>query len=252
MMKNLIFFCCSLFFADTIANAQSSYTDKEFYVIQLAAYSSIENFYDNKKPFESLNKYGVVEPDIKPNGFVQVYLKKFNGYFENRKKANDILRKVRRYRTFRKAYIKKMENSSFFNQPDISVGENEIVISFRVGGNTTSVSGNESVIPDEFSGRDVSSSLDYYQIQLGVFNEKKPKKLICDKFNFSQSEINNYKDYIEYDWIDGKRKYLFGKFPNKESALIRKKQFEDASNEKLYIILKKWNGDYYDSEFVSE
>ena len=42
------------------------------YVIQVAAYSNMENYKQNKSAFSVLNKYGIIYHDEKQNGIVKV------------------------------------------------------------------------------------------------------------------------------------------------------------------------------------
>lgn len=208
-----------------------------YYVIQLATYSSWEDFAKDEQKFYA--NTGTADNNIygeKVGNSIKVYLLDSQEgsavFFYDYARIQEVLAVVRQNPNWKGAFRKggvNWENLTYYG---------EVFNKYK------------NPIPEEFSAKgdrieaesdDVETAADKeYKVQLGVYKEEKSKDFIINTYGFSKEDAAAYDDMVTYDFVKVKnkicRRYYVGGFQSKKTAEPFKKDFEKKSKRKLMIV----------------
>lgn len=210
----------------------TSQTNSE-YVVQLAVYSSNENFNNNAAKLQPLFKYGVVEKVTRKDGSVKAFLRDFYGNYATKLKASQVLKSVKKQKGFTSAYVNTANKRLTYKSPTVKFVDNEVQLSYKLGTPIKAVVPKN--IPQEFEAKG-----GLYKIQLGCFSSEKTDDELAASFNLSNYEKSQISKLITYDFIslNGEvcRRYFYGTYYSKDTAEKKKAQMEKASDSELSIV----------------
>ncbi len=208
-----------------------------YYVIQLATYSSWEDFAKDEQKFYA--NTGTADNNIygeKVGNSIKVYLLDSQEgsavFFYDYGRTQEVLATVRENPNWKDAFRKggvNWENLTYYG---------EVFDKYK------------NDIPEEFSSKgerietkseDSATSTDKeYKVQLGVYKEEKSKDFIINTYGFSKADAAAYDEIVTHDFVKVKnticRRYYVGGFQSKKTAEPLKKDFEKKSKRKLMIV----------------
>ncbi len=230
---SLIIFTC-LFAGHSYAQSSAHY-----YVIQLAAYNSWEDFAKDEQKFYA--NTGTADNNIygeQVGNQIKVYLldsqEGHATFFYDYNRTKEVLSVVRANPNWKGAFRKGNVNW------DNLVYYGEVFDQYKqaVPSEFSDKGGRIDSEPADYYGKTESDQKDY-KVQLGVFKEEKSKNFIANAFGFSEEDIAAYDQLVSYDFVKvGKnicRRYYVGHFSSKKTAEPFMQDFEKKSNRKLMI-----------------
>ncbi len=208
-----------------------------YYVIQLATYSSWEDFAKDEKNF--YENTGTADNNIygeQVGNSIKVYLLDSQEgsavFFYDYERIQEVLATVRQNPNWKGAFRKggvNWENLTYYGEV-FDKYKNAVPEEFSAKGDRIEVeSDNAETATDK-----------EYKIQLGVYKEEKSKDFIINTYGFSEADAATYDEIVTHDFVKVKnticRRYYVGGFQSKKSAEPIKKDLEKKSKRKLIIV----------------
>lgn len=208
-----------------------------YYAIQLATYSSWEDFAKDEQKF--YENTGTADNNIygeKVGNSIKVYLLDSQEgsavFFYNYDRIQEVLSVVRQNPNWKGAFRKtgvNWENLIYYGEV-FDQYKNAIPEEFSAKGTRIETESNEAEAAQDKE----------FKVQLGVYKEEKSKDFIINTYGFSEEDAAAYDDIVSYDFVKVKnticRRYYVGAFQSKKTAEPLKKDFEKKSNRKLMIV----------------
>ena len=213
----------------TFFSGQTNAQEDKRYVIQLSTYGSWEAFVNDKDRYPAADQVWAE----KVGKIIKVYLLHYNGeyddydlFYPGEHLDNAYSWTSKEYKgAFRRSDVKKENLKMAY----------EIFKEYEEKGKIPSgysTKGGDKNINASQSGN--------YKIQLGVFKEQKSLDYIADNYGLSESEKKSAEKLLTYDFKKVKnvicRRYFFGNFDTKASALAKMKTLEKKANKKLVLL----------------
>lgn len=221
------------FYSTTLAQ---SIDERGLYAIQLCANLDEVNYKINREEYKPLNVYGTVMLSKFNNGVLKVYLVDLEGGYLEQSKALKILKRVKKNKHFKNAFLVKMANKAF--DTGIVNNENdELIITVKLNNKTNSglVSNFENVNTtfappvdsyEVFEERKISinntfGGEDFYSIQVGCFNNEVSNETLFQ--NLELNPLNYVNDIVTLpseSEVDCEKR-LYGEFMSRRDAQDR-------------------------------
>jgi len=199
------------------------------YVIQLATYSSMDAFVKEKDKYPASDQVWVE----KIGKTVKVYLLHYDGQYDD-------------YSLFYPG--ESLENASKWTKKEFKgafrrsdVKKDNLKMAYEIFKEYK----DKKVRPSEYTSKGEPTEIDVeksskYKIQLGVFQEQKSLDYIADNYGLSNFEKNKVEEFLTHDFKKVKkvicRRYFFGDFDTKASALAKMKAMEKKTKRKLLLV----------------
>jgi|GEM_PF-6559212 len=239
----LFFLFIFTFLSTSQTFAQSS---THYYVIQLATYSSWENFAKDEKKFYA--NTGTADNNIygeQVGNSIKVYLldsQEGNAtFFYDYDRIKEVLAVVRANPNWKGAFRKgnvNWDNLIYYGDVFEQYNQRAAPEEFSDKGDRINTAVSEPAAYYRRTGTEQQE----YKVQLGVYKEEKSKNYIANTFGFSEDDLAAYDQMVSYDFVKvGKnicRRYYIGHFSSKKTAEPFKKDFEIKSNKKLMIVAR--------------